>query len=229
MCGWRRDVPGWLLGFSCCFTAFCRATGADASRPPAVCEVFVEEELTTSSIFPSSFTSRVRMSSSNTAIVLFRSAYPAMEVPCGPPGAFWFSSVSTLTYRRLSSSIFSRNSALLWWRGCCTVYLRSISPHARPNARSSILSFWDMFLRRSAASMVLWWRGKVAMNARSEAEGLEVFEFLNNQLDNVAVPAGKFFCCPYSHRGQSCQSLLHILLIMRGYEEVWSNSRSQEV
>lgn len=67
------------------------------------------------------------------------------------------------------------------------------------------------------------------MNARSEAEGLEFFEFLNNQLDNVAVPAGKIFCCPYSHRGQSCQSLLHILLIMRGYEEVWSNSRSQEV
>lgn len=34
------------------------------------------------------------------------------------------------------------------------------------------------------------------MNARSEAEGLEFFEFLNNQLDNVAVPAGNKSCCP---------------------------------
>lgn len=42
--------------------------------PPAVWEAFVEEALTTNSIFPSSLTSRVRMSSSSTAIVLFRSA-----------------------------------------------------------------------------------------------------------------------------------------------------------
>ena len=58
MCGWRRDVPGWL----------------EARMPPVVWEVFVEEALTTVSIFPSSLTRRVRMSSSNTAIVLFRSA-----------------------------------------------------------------------------------------------------------------------------------------------------------
>lgn len=73
MCGWRRDFPGWIPGFSR-FAALCRAAGADASRPPTVWELFMEEELTTSSIFPSSLMSRVRMSSSNTAIVLFRSA-----------------------------------------------------------------------------------------------------------------------------------------------------------
>lgn len=58
MCGCRRDVPGWL----------------GARTPPAVWDVLVEEALTTSSIFPSSLTNRVRMSSSSTAIVLFRSA-----------------------------------------------------------------------------------------------------------------------------------------------------------
>ncbi|TNN72191.1 hypothetical protein EYF80_017619 [Liparis tanakae] len=68
-----------------------RAAGAEARTPPAVWEVFVEEALTANSIFPSSLTSRVRMSSSSTAIVLFR----------------------TLTYRRLSSRICSRSSALL--------------------------------------------------------------------------------------------------------------------
>lgn len=71
-CGWRRDVPWWLPGISC-FEDFCKAAGAE-SRPPAVLETFVEDALTTDSIFPSSLTSRVRMSSSNTAIVLFRSA-----------------------------------------------------------------------------------------------------------------------------------------------------------
>lgn len=32
------------------------------------------------------------------------------------------------------------------------------------------------------------------------------------------------FCCPYPQRGQSCQSLLHILLLMRVDEQVSSNS-----
>lgn len=73
ICGWRRDVPGWLPGVSC-FEDFCRAAAAEARMPPAVWEVLVEEAFTTNSIFPSSLTSRVRISSSNTAIVLFRSA-----------------------------------------------------------------------------------------------------------------------------------------------------------
>lgn len=41
---------------------------------PAAWEMLVEDTLTTDSSLPSSLTSRVRMSSSNTAIVLLRSA-----------------------------------------------------------------------------------------------------------------------------------------------------------
>lgn len=46
----------------------------DRRMPPAAWEVLAEDTLTTDSSFPSSLTSRVRMSSSNTAIVLLRSA-----------------------------------------------------------------------------------------------------------------------------------------------------------
>lgn len=72
-CGWGREIPRWLPGAPC-FEDFCKAALAESRMPPAVWEVFVEEALTTKSIFPSSLTSRVRMSSRSTAIVLFRSA-----------------------------------------------------------------------------------------------------------------------------------------------------------
>lgn len=72
-CLWRRDIPSLLPGTSC-FEDFCRAAEAEARTPPDEWDAFVEDALTTDSIFPSSLTSRVRMSSSKTAIVLLRSA-----------------------------------------------------------------------------------------------------------------------------------------------------------
>lgn len=98
-CG--RKCRGLLLRLSgLCAGTFCLAGLETAARriaaPPAGWEMLCVEAFTAVSTFPSSFTNRLRMSSNSTAIVLFRSAYPAIEVPWGPEG-FWFSSLRTLT------------------------------------------------------------------------------------------------------------------------------------
>lgn len=69
--GLKRDVPWWLPARSW-WEALCKAAGVEARAVPW--EALVRDTLAANSIFPSSLTRRSRISSSSTAIVLFRSA-----------------------------------------------------------------------------------------------------------------------------------------------------------